>query len=135
MTRKPAHPHRLRNSRVSCQSFLIPRLIAVPGGRQPADTAALSDSLSLSERRAAHSRSAEVTGSMRAVTGYLIGAELAAARPYRLGQSIAIIAPNTSAPGHAEALEAQGVPVSTEAPEPLLAPAFAALAAQLDALG
>ncbi|MGX0878543.1 2-keto-3-deoxy-galactonokinase [Roseovarius sp. MBR-154] len=115
---------------VSCQSFLTPRLMHGLGGTLPADMSALADSLSRPERLATHLRSAEVTGHPGAITGHLIGAELAAARPYWLGQSVAIIAPNTAAAGHAEALEAQGVPVTVEPPEPLLAPAFAALDTQ-----
>src|SRR6056297_1956225 len=115
---------------VSCQSFLTPRLMHALGGTLPADMSALADSLSRPERLAAHLRSAEVTASMGAITGHLIGAELAAARPYWLGQSVAIIAPGTAAAGHVEALEAQGVPVTVEPPEPLLATAFAALDTQ-----
>lgn len=111
---------------VSCQSFLTPRLIAALGGTLPADTGALGDSLSRPERLAAHLRSAEVTGRADAISGFLIGAELAAARPYWLGQSVAMIGGGSGA-GHAEALEAQGVPVSRHDPEVILSKALAAL--------
>jgi len=110
---------------VSCRSFLTPRLIAALDGRQPADTDAVADSLSRPERLAAHLRSAEVTGNTGAITGHLIGAELAAARPYWLGQSVAIIAADS--PPHAEALAVQGVHVTVEPPAPLVPAALAAL--------
>ena len=112
---------------VSCQSFLTPRLIAALGGTLPADMGAIGDSLSRPERLAAHLRSAEVSGRAGAISGYLIGAELAAARPYWLGQSVALIDGGGSGAGHAEALEAQGVPVSRHDPEAILSTALAAL--------
>ena len=112
---------------VSCQSFLTPRLIAALGGTLPADMGVLGDSLSRPERLAAHLRRAEVTGKTCAISGYLIGAELAAARPYWLGQSVALIDGGGSGAGHAEALEAQGVPVSRHDPEAILSEALTAL--------
>ncbi|MEQ8901935.1 MAG: 2-dehydro-3-deoxygalactonokinase [Roseovarius sp.] len=112
---------------VSCQSFLTPRLIAALGGTLPADTGALGDSLSRPERLATHLRSAEVTGRADAISGFLIGAELAAARPYWLGQSVALIDGGGCGSGHAAALEAQGVPVSRHDPEVILSEALAAL--------
>jgi len=112
---------------VSCQSFLTPRLVAALGGTLPADMGALGDSLSRPERLAAHLRRAEVTGKTGAISGYLIGAELAAARPYWLGQSVALIDCGGSGAGHAQALEAQGVPVSRHDPETTLSEALTAL--------
>lgn len=44
--------------------------------------------------------------------GALIGAELAAARPYWLGQQVALIGPDIPARPYAEALARQGVPVT-----------------------
>lgn len=44
--------------------------------------------------------------------GLLIGAELAAARPYWLGQQVALIGPDTQARPYAEALQRQGVPTT-----------------------
>ncbi|MCV6587198.1 MAG: 2-dehydro-3-deoxygalactonokinase [Marinibacterium sp.] len=46
------------------------------------------------------------------LSGQLIGAELAAARPYWLGQQIAVIGNATTARPYLDALSAQGVPVS-----------------------
>ncbi len=112
---------------VSCQSFLTLRLITAMGGTLPADMDAIGDSLSRPERLAAHLRSAEVTGRADAISGHLIGAELAAARPYWLGQSVVLIDGGASSAGHAGALEAQGVPVSRHDPEVILSEALAVL--------
>ncbi|MEI4233164.1 2-dehydro-3-deoxygalactonokinase [Roseovarius sp. D22-M7] len=113
---------------VSCQSFLSPRLAATLGGTTAPDMTALSDSLSRPERLAAHLRSAEVTGDSAAISGHLLGAELAAARPYWLGQSVAVIAAAAAGSDVTDALAAQGVPTNAIDPETLLAPAVAALA-------
>jgi len=117
---------------VSVQSFLTPRLAATLGAVTPPDTEAVTDSLSRPERLAAHLRSAEVTGNSAALSGHLVGAELAAARPYWLGQNVAVIAPAGAGSGLADALGTQGVPTQLHDPESLLAPAFAALAAWLE---
>ncbi|MRU15927.1 2-dehydro-3-deoxygalactonokinase [Roseovarius sp. A21] len=104
---------------VSCQSFLTPRLNDALGGADCPDDTALADSLSRPERLAAHLRAAEVAGNAGALTGHLIGAELAAARAYWLGQQVAVIGDRL---GYSGALRAQGVPVEeaeTEALEPL----------------
>ena len=45
------------------------------------------------------------------LSGFLIGAELAAAKPYWLGQSLAMIGPKSMGDGYAAALAAQHVPV------------------------
>jgi hypothetical protein len=113
---------------VSCLSFLTPRLVTALRGAEDVDANALADSLSRPERLAAHLRTAEVSNRPAALTGHLLGAELAAARPYWLGQNVALIAPAGAASGRAAALEAQGVPVSCHDPETLLPPAIAALA-------
>jgi hypothetical protein len=113
---------------VSCLSFLTPRLVTALGGAEDVDADALADSLSRPERLAAHLRAAEVTGRAEALTGHLLGAELAAARPYWLGQTVRLVAPAGAASGRAAALEAQGVPVSCHDAETLLPPALTALA-------
>jgi hypothetical protein len=117
---------------VSCQSFLTPRLAFLFGATTPPDPDALADSLSRPERLAAHLRSVEVTGATAALSGHLIGAELAAARPYWLGQTVALIDHGAAGSGLANALGAQGVPTQLHDPESLLAPAFATLAAWMD---
>jgi 2-dehydro-3-deoxygalactonokinase len=113
---------------VSCLSFLTPRLVTALGGAEDVDADALDDSLSRPERLAAHLRAAEVSNRAEALTGHLLGAELAAARPYWLGQTVRLVAPAGAASGRAAALEAQGVPVSCHDAETLLPPALTALA-------
>ncbi|MEQ8895963.1 MAG: 2-dehydro-3-deoxygalactonokinase [Roseovarius sp.] len=110
---------------VSSQSFLTPRLTDALGGAETPDADAMADSLSRPERLAAHLRAAEVSGNMQALTGHLVGAELAAARAYWLGQQVAVIAP-PPAPV-ATALKAQSVPCDTHTPDDLLAPGLSAI--------
>ncbi|MEM6306519.1 MAG: 2-dehydro-3-deoxygalactonokinase [Pseudomonadota bacterium] len=63
------------------------------------------------------------------LSGLLIGAELAAARPYWLGQSVAMIGAQPLAGHYASALETQGVPVTlTDATQMTLAGLKAAYA-------
>jgi len=114
---------------VSSQSFLTPRLIAVLGGAANPDPEAVEDSLSRPERLAAHLRVAELAGKAGAVSGHLIGAELAAARPYWLGQRVALLEASSSP--YAGALAAQGVPCDVCDPEALVAEGLLALASSL----
>lgn len=115
---------------VSCQSFLTPRLAIALDAAAEADAEALADTLSRPERLAAHLRVAQVRGAPAALTGHLLGAELAAARPYWLGQSVALTGSQAAVTARSAALEAQGVQVSRHDPESLLPPAAAALAAR-----
>ena len=62
-------------------------------------------------RIAAHLRSAEVAQQPKAILCHLIGAELAAAKPYWLGQNIALLGASPLADVYAQALAAQGLPV------------------------
>ncbi len=64
--------------------------------------------------RHANPDGAEIMGKL---WGYLIGAELAAARPYWLGQNLALIAEEDLAAPYLAALRAQGLPVTQTAPE------------------
>lgn len=123
--------HLSADEAVSCQSFLTPTLASSLGAAMPPDSTAISDSLSRPERLAAHLRSAQVSGTPGALSGHLLGAELAAARPYWLGQSVALIAPDEGASGYGDALKTQGVPVAQHDPETLLPDALAALAGVL----
>ena len=95
---------------VSFQSALTPELARALGAADHADLAALTDTMSRPERLALHLRSAELAESADAVAGHLLGAELAAMRPYWLGQQVIVIAQNSLYP---EALSSQGVPVET----------------------
>ncbi len=83
--------------------------------------AAVSDSLSRPERLAARLlaiRSGHLSGSaaegaaLAQLNGLLIGAELAAARPYWLGQNLALIGAPEQTRLYAAALEAQGAPAT-----------------------
>jgi len=120
--------HLSADEAVSCQSFLTPTLISSLGGTTPPDSAAIADSLSRPERLAADLRRAQVTGIPAALSGHLLGVEIAAARPYWLGQNVALIAPDGTASGYAKALAAQGVPITQQDSETLLPDALAALA-------
>lgn len=117
---------------VSSQSFLTPRLIAHLGGAAALCEAALSDSLSHPERLAAQLRMAEIRADPAALTGYLIGAELAAARPYWLGQRVGVIGDGALAHVYAQALTIQGCPVEQASVEDVLAPGLAALGQALN---
>ncbi|WP_375554174.1 2-dehydro-3-deoxygalactonokinase [Roseovarius mucosus] len=116
---------------VSCQSFVTPRLVRLLGGAVLPCAEAMADTLSRPERLAAHLRGAEVRGGSAAITGHLLAAELAAARPYWLGQSVVLIADGSQAAGLAGALREHGAPVEHVAPESLIASALAALAGVL----
>ena len=116
---------------VSCQSTLTPQLATALGGEMPPDPDAIADSLSRPERLAAHLRAAQVTGNSAAITGHLIGAELAAARPYWLGQQVILIAPDGDASGLTATLAGQGVPVTTLSNDRLVPAGLTALATAL----
>ncbi len=91
---------------ISFQGFATPRLIDLLGGGDEASSDAVSECLSRPEKLAALLRRAEVTGDASLTTGALIGAELAAARPYWLGQQVGIIGDGDA---YDTALRAQGV--------------------------
>jgi 2-dehydro-3-deoxygalactonokinase len=97
---------------VSFQSFLTPELaLALRAGTDPSDDfdLAVSDSLSSPDHLARHLSVAKAMHAPDRMSGHLIGAELAAAKPYWLGQNITIIA--TDASLYTRALGAQGAPV------------------------
>lgn len=113
---------------VSVQSFLTGDLLtalrATPAlshlDDTPQDDAAFLDAvgetMSRPERLAARLATATSTNQL---AGLLIGAELAAARPYWLGQQVAVIGQSPLADFQTKALEAQGVPV-TRTDEPTM---------------
>ena len=95
---------------VSSMSFLTLRLgILLEGSNNP-DLDALSETLSRPERLASHIRIAQINQNHRAITGHLMGAELAAARVYWLGQQVAVLGHS----GYSTALSAQGVPCTSQ---------------------
>jgi len=84
---------------------------------------AVSDTLSRPERLAAWLFGIRAEGLLAGLapaaararlSGLLIGAELAAARPYWLGQSVAVIGADTLAQAYVRALAAQGVQAQSE---------------------
>ncbi|HEY9040435.1 MAG TPA: 2-dehydro-3-deoxygalactonokinase [Roseovarius sp.] len=92
---------------VSFQGAATARLAAAfgaDGGLLDAD--ALGDTLARPERLAVQLNSASLAGDAAAVIGHLIGAELAAMRPYWLGQEVLIVG---GALPYADALAQQGV--------------------------
>lgn len=114
---------------VSTQSFLTPRLRLALGGAVAVSETAVDDTISRPERLAARLRQAEVQGDGAAITGYLLGAELAATRPYWLGQQVALLSDRPDA--HLAALRVQGVPVTAHDPADLIELGLAAWAATL----
>lgn len=124
--------HVSANEIVSFASFLSLRLAGFLGGADTADPDALADSQSRPERLASHLRQAEITGNPAAITGHLIGAELAASRVYWLGQQVGVIAPKGDGSIYARVLAAQGVPVVTATPDEMTELGLAALAHALD---
>jgi len=79
---------------VSFQTFLTPRLQAtLSGGTAPTTefAAAVADTISHPERLARHLSSATTQEAPDQITGHLIGAELAAAKPYWLGQRVVVL--------------------------------------------
>jgi 2-dehydro-3-deoxygalactonokinase len=98
---------------VSFQSALTPALARGLGATEQIDMAALADTLSRPEKLALHLRSATLMQAGDAVAGHLVGAELAAMRPYWLGQQVLVIGGGDLYP---TALTAQGVPVTRRDP-------------------
>ena len=102
---------------LSCQSVLRHSLNE-PGLDEAEFLAALADTLSRPERFAARLFSLRAEGLIAGLTpqaararlsAILIGAELAAARPYWLGQAVVVIGAGSLAGLYAKALAAQGV--------------------------
>lgn len=114
---------------VFLQSALSLRLSAALGaGLEDPDPDALSTALSRPERLASALRSATLTRSAAAVTGWLIGAELASTKPLWLGQQVAVLGDGPGASAYRAALAAQGLPVT-------IAPATAMAEKGMRALG
>jgi 2-dehydro-3-deoxygalactonokinase len=95
---------------VSFQSFLTLRLACALGAGDGVSCDAVEETMARPERLAAHLASAEVSEKSDALLGHLLGAELAAARVYWLGQQVLVIGDDA---GYGAALERLGVPVTT----------------------
>ena len=120
---------------VSFQTFMTGEIFALlsgqsvlrhslnePGWDEAAFVAALDETLSRPEKVAARLFSLRAEGLIEGLSpqaararlsGILIGAELAAARPYWLGQAVVVIGAGTLAGHYARALAAQGVVAAT----------------------
>ncbi|MFY0679064.1 MAG: 2-dehydro-3-deoxygalactonokinase [Thalassovita sp.] len=103
------------NEAVSFQSYLTPSLIKMLAPKWPASLGedALADSLSRPERLATHLSSAALANQPADIAGHLIGAELAAAKPYWLGQQVSLCGDPSLCALYHHALTTQGVPVTT----------------------
>lgn len=91
------------------------------------DADALSEALSRPERLSAALRSAALSASPAAASGWAIGAELAAAKAMWLGQQVAVLGDGTAADAYRAALEAQGAPVTRADAAAMARKGFAAL--------
>ena len=96
---------------VSFQSFLTRRLAEAFGPAGTPDEGVLEAAMARPERLAAMLRSAELGGNRDEILGALMGAELAAAKIYWLGQQVVVMGEGALADGYAAALERLGVPV------------------------
>ena len=117
---------------VSFQTFMTGELFALlseasvlrhsvsqTGWNDAAFTEAVSEAISKPERLAARLFGLRAAGLLHgtepdatraALSGYLIGAELAAARPYWLGQNVGILGTGAQARAYQSGLSSQGVP-------------------------
>lgn len=111
---------------VSSRSTVTMRLCRDMQGASAVDTEALAASISRPERLAMQLYQAGLTDKTAAVTGHLVGAELASMRPYWLGRDVALLSDQPAI--YSAALQAQGVPVSIHNPDALLHNGLAALA-------
>ncbi|MEM9844528.1 MAG: 2-dehydro-3-deoxygalactonokinase [Pseudomonadota bacterium] len=103
---------------VSCRSSVTLRLCRLMQGAGVLDEDAVAASISRPERLVSDLYTAGLVGDGGAVTGHLVGAELATMRPYWLGRDIVLV---TDQPGlYMSALSGQGVPAKAYSPEELL---------------
>ncbi|MEM8776918.1 MAG: 2-dehydro-3-deoxygalactonokinase, partial [Pseudomonadota bacterium] len=108
---------------ISSQSALTLRLSRSLGGSSTTSQDAINDTIARPERLAAYLRVAEVAGDASAIVGHLVGAELAATRPYWLGQQVAVISDHAAL--YEGALQTQGVPTISFEPDDLIEPGLA----------
>jgi len=108
------------------QRSVLRHSIAPEGWDEPAFLDALAESMSRPEQLAARLfslRAEDLLNQQPAsvararLSGFLIGAELAAARPYWLGRQLAVIGATATARPYAAALAAQGVPATLADPQ------------------
>lgn len=101
---------------VSFQSFLTPELAAALGAEPAVTNAdftdALTETLSRPDRLAQQLASARAARTGQSLA-HLIGAEIAAAKPYWLGQTVVILGDEASTPPYLHALRNTGTTVQT----------------------
>ena len=98
---------------VSFQTFITPmltRALDVDMQITPSFDQALSETLSRPERLAQHMASARVSEPQKQLA-HLIGAEIAAAKPYWLGQQVIVLADAEDSDPYVQGLQAQGCDV------------------------
>ncbi|RVV99084.1 2-dehydro-3-deoxygalactonokinase [Mesobaculum littorinae] len=119
----------------------ILRLTLEPGGRDdPAFDAAVGETMSRPEALASRMFALRAEGLLNAMPpetasarlmGLLLGAELAASRPYWLGREVALVGEGDAMRLYARALEGQGVQVTVVPPDPLITAGLTAARARL----
>lgn len=102
---------------VSLQSTLTPQLAKAVNAGPDLDSTTCEEAISRPEKLAALLHRAALTSSPDIALGALIGAELAATRPYWLGQQIGLIAPAPWADAYGAALALQHAPLTRDTPE------------------
>jgi len=117
--------HVSANEIVSFQGFATGRIIVALGGAETANIDAMDDAISRPETLALLLRRAELAEKPDAVTGALLGAELAATKPYWLGQAVGLIGSEWP---YVAALDRMAVPSEQEAPEDMRARGLAVVA-------
>ena len=98
---------------VFIQSALTLRLAAVLGAADATpDQDAVAQAISRPERMAGALRGAELSRQPEVALGWLIGAELASAKPLWLGRQVAVLGQGGADAAYRFALQAQGLPVT-----------------------
>ena len=114
---------------VSFQGAVTPRLITALSGAPEADGKAANATLSRPERLSLHLHTAHLSGDARAVSGHLMGAEIASMKPYWLGQDVIVLSQDTVV---ADLLHRQGSMPTILDPDEMLVRGLCVLAQRLD---
>jgi 2-dehydro-3-deoxygalactonokinase len=96
---------------VSFQGCATPQLARTLNAGTTADTEAAEQTMSRPANLAAQIHTSQVSQNANALLGHLLGAEIAATRPYWLGQEVALIGTTPITEAYATILNAQHVPL------------------------
>jgi 2-dehydro-3-deoxygalactonokinase len=96
---------------VSFQGCATPHLARTLNAGTTPDTEAAEQTMSRPANLAAQIHTAQVSQNANALLGHLLGAEIAATRPYWLGQEVALIGTTPITEAYATILNAQHVPL------------------------